>query len=178
MENTNNIHSLIRKFDFDDLKFIIENSQDENLRVKCIIRIKNLGLRNENSFHFLERLLICDSSESIRRIAFKSLILLNSNKVVKTILHAILNESGTFLIDLIEFLFRINPFLCKHILIKKIQDIEKKTPQILFKNIHPRKLHLYQLKELLYNYQLNNSLERLYFHRHSVPIALDLYGIE
>lgn len=178
MENTINIHSLIKEFDFDILKFLIENSQDENLRVKCIICIKNLGLRDDNFFHFLERLLICDSNKSIRRIAFDSLVLLNSNKVVKTILYAILNESGTFLIDLIEFLSKIDPLLCKHILIKKIQDIENKTNHTLFKNVQLEKLHLYQLKELLFNYQLNNSLENLYFHRHSIPIALDLYGIE
>ncbi|MFW9770930.1 MAG: HEAT repeat domain-containing protein [Candidatus Heimdallarchaeota archaeon] len=167
-----------KEFNFDLHKFLIENSQDENIRLKSINCIKNLDLRNQKTFQFLENILISDSNEDIRRLAFKSLILINSDKVIKSVVYAILNESGTFLVDLIDFLYRINPLICKQILRQKILQIENKTPHTLLKNNNLDKLTIHQLRELLLNHQLNKSLENLYFHRHSVPLALDLYGIE
>lgn len=167
-----------KKFNFDVLKFVIENSQDENLRLNSIKCIKNLDLRNKKAFQFLENLLISDLNEDIRRIAFESLILINSDKVIKSVIYAIFNESGTFLVDLIDFLYRVNPLLCKQILRQKILQIENKTSQIFFKNNNLDKLTIHQLRELLFNHQLNKSLDNLYFHRHSVPLALDLYGLE
>ncbi|MFX0031321.1 MAG: hypothetical protein ACFE8E_02125 [Candidatus Hodarchaeota archaeon] len=178
MEVKDKIQSLTKKFNFDKLKFLIENSQDENLRIKSAQYIKNLGLNDSKVFQFLEDLLISDSNIKIRKIAFESLISIDAKKVVKTIIYAINYESGTFLIDLIEFLYRINPFICKQSLKKKIQQIEKKNPKILLKNQKLDKLGLSELKEILYNHQLNNSLEFLYFHRRSIPLALDLYGME
>jgi hypothetical protein len=100
---------------------------------------------------------------------------MNSKRAIKTIVYAINNESGTFLIDLIEFLYRVNPFVCKQTLKKKIQNIEKKNPNTSLKIQKLDKLNLNQLKDILYNYQLNNSLEKLYFHRHLIPLTLDFY---
>jgi len=178
MAEKDKIQSLTKKFDFDEFKFLIENSQDENLRIKCAEYIKDLGLSNPKAFQFLEDLLISDSNITIRKIAFKSLILINAKKVIKTIAYAINYESGTFLIDLIEFLYKMNPFICKQSLKKKIQQIEENYLKVLLKNQKLDKLSLRELKEILYNYQLNHSLEDLYFHRHSIPLALDFYGLD
>jgi len=170
--------AVIDRFNPDMLKSLIENSQDENLRIKYIKYFKKLGLKDSKTFKFLENLLISDSNETIRRIAFKQIILINSLKAIKPVIYAINNEIGTFLINLIEFLSTINPLLCKKVLIKKVRSVEKKIPKILIQNHNLNKLNLGHLKEILNSYQFIQSLDALYFHRHTVPLALDFYGIE
>lgn len=157
---------------------LIENNQEESLRIKYLKSLKTLKRKDSKMFNFLENLLISDSNEKIRRIAFSILISINPTKTIDPVIFAINNESGTFLMKLIEFLSSINPFLCKQVLIRKIKVIEKNVPPTFLKSLLLEKLNLNQLKEILFNYQLIQSLDALYFHRHTVPLALDLYGIE
>ena len=56
------------------LMSIIENHQDDNLRIKAISRLKNIKITNPSFFKFLENLAISDDNNIIRAEAFKIII--------------------------------------------------------------------------------------------------------
>ena len=63
-------------------------------------------------------------------------------------------------------------------LIQKIKNLENKflTPELNFMKLE--NLDLLQLKNIIYDYLMSNSLENLYFHRRKIPFAVDLDYID
>ncbi|MFX0059124.1 MAG: hypothetical protein ACFE85_05180 [Candidatus Hodarchaeota archaeon] len=162
----------------DLLSYIIESSNNDNLRIDSIKFISKIIPKHSEIFKFLEYILVSDSNEAVRFAAFKALkknFPFNAKEPIK---HAIRNETSVFLISLVEFLSELDYFDCYKTIIELAR---KDNDRLLDLKIHInsiKKLSLKQLKTYFYNKILSQSLESLYFHRHHIPLALDFYGID
>lgn len=159
---------------------LVENSQDDNLREESINYIKKVGLRNQSIFEFLENLFISDLNANIRGAAFKAIKKNFKEKAIKPALYAISKERGfLILIPIIEFLIEnFNPLSCKDLLIQKIKNLDNKSLKYDLNLMNLENLNLLQLKNIIYDSLLRNSLEDLYFHRRKIPFAVDLDYID
>jgi len=157
------------------LIFLVENTEDEELRTDCIKKIKKVGLKEERVFKLLENLLISDSSVLIRKAAFKAIKKNFTEKAITPIRHAINNEEGTLLVDLINFLDEINPFLCRISLMNKISKLDKNYLKYYLNEINIYKLSFEDLKNVIFNYVLKKASDTLYFHWRKIPLAIDPY---
>ena len=159
---------------------LVENSQDENLREESINYIKKIGLKNQSIFEFLENLFISDLNEHIRNAAFNAIKNNFKEKTIKPALFAIFKEKGFLvLIQVIEFLIdNFKPFSCRAVLIQKIKNLDYKFSTYELNLMNLENLNLIQLKNIIYDYLLSNSLENLYFHRRKIPFAVDLDYID
>jgi len=78
----------------EQLTVLIENSENDSLRLKSLNILYKLNFRNEFLYNFLENLLISDENEEIRSLAGRILILSFSEKELKPIMWALENESS------------------------------------------------------------------------------------
>jgi hypothetical protein len=78
-------------------------------------------------------------------------------------------ENGLFLIQLIDFLSEIDPFLTRKLLIDKVKEIKEKYVDDISLSEGIEKLNFKQLKEIFYNYLFKKSWEKLYFHTRRDP---------
>ncbi len=111
---------------FDLLTSLIENSENENVRLEAIISLEKIGLKNNNLFNFLENLLISDSNSLIRNAAIKFLKHLFLEKAINPLKWAINHETDyECLVTIIQSLEEINSFESKSILVNEIKKIMK-----------------------------------------------------
>jgi len=175
------IKDLSKKSAVEMLISFVESSDDDLLRVNSIKLISKLDPKNQNLYGFFENLFISDLNESVRIAAFKAIKKNFYLKALAPVKYAIQHENGSFLLTLVNFLSNTHPFICKNLLKTKIKKLYKNNQDFLELEKNPKNfnnLSLRKLKMLLFNYILNTSLDSLYFHRHSIPIALDFYGID
>ncbi|MFW9936138.1 MAG: hypothetical protein ACFFD5_00670 [Candidatus Thorarchaeota archaeon] len=168
---------LSKRAALDFLIFIIETSNNDAQRIESLRYINKINPKSIKIFEFLENIFISEPEKSVRFAAFKVLKRNFPIQAINPIIHIIINETGLFIIPLIEFLHQINPFKCYNVIIDKIKNSKDLSIDINNRN-HLKKLSLQELITLFYNYLLNKSLESLYFHRHQIPLALDFYGMD
>ena len=155
---------------FDLLISLIENSEDENVRVKSIESLEKIGIFNSKTFTILENVLISDSNRRIRNAAAKIIEKEFSNeKALVPLKWAIKHESNyECLITIIKILEKINNKEAKAILIEQLKKIRKtkylnkdksiqnkrfkKTLKVLFKERKYEDLTHKELGEILINY--------------------------
>lgn len=159
---------------------IIENSEDEELRVNCVEILQDIELNSQKMFNFLENLLISDSNESMRYAAFKVLSTNFADKAIEPVKHAIGNENGSNLIELINFLAKIDRISCRKILINKIKKLYEKDIKESLNDLKLESSDFEELRDIIFNYILNTACNALCFHRcnRSSPLAIDPYYIE
>ncbi len=105
---------------------LIDNSENEKVRLKAIINLEKIGIINNNLFTFLENLLISDSNSKIRNIAAKFLRNKFNEKAINPLKWAIKNEMNyECLTTIIKSLERININESKLILANEIRKIVK-----------------------------------------------------
>ena len=160
------------------LIILIENNQDDDLRVECIEFIRKIDLRSSIIFEFLENLLISDLNEAIRKAAFRAIEINFPQKAITPVRFAINREEGMFLISLIKFLAKVNPFLCREVLIDKIKKLDGISFTDSLNNRKIENLNFKKLKDIIFDYLFRKSLDALYFHRRKIPFAVDLNYID
>ncbi len=105
---------------------LIDNSENENLRLEAIIILEKIGVINNNLFKILENLLISDSNSKIRNAAAKFLNHKFIEKAINPMNWAMKNETDyECLITVIESLEKINSNESKLILVNEIKKIIK-----------------------------------------------------
>ena len=109
---------------YDLLTSLVENSENENIRLESIINLEKIGLINDNLFNFLENLLISDSNRKIRNAAAKFI----KNKFIEKAFNAlqwVIKHETDYecLITIIKSLEKINSYESKLILANKIKKI-------------------------------------------------------
>lgn len=155
---------------FDLLISLIENSENENDRVKSIESLEKIGIFNGKTFNILENALISDSNGNIRNAAAKVIEKKFSNeKALVPLKWAIKHESNyECLITIIKTLEKINNKEAKVLLIEQLKKIRKtkylnkdrniqnkrfkKTLKGLFKERKYEDLTHKELGEILINY--------------------------
>jgi len=164
---------------FDLLISLIENSENENDRVKSIESLEKIGIFNGKTFTILENILISDSNGNIRNAAVKVIEKKFSNeKALVPLKWAIKHESNyECLITIIKTLEKINDKEAKAILIEQLKKIRKtkylnkdkniqnkrfkKTLKGLFKERKYEELTHKELGEILINYlTVRNLIEQ------------------
>ncbi len=155
---------------FDLLISLIENSENENDRVKSIESLEKIGIFNGKTFIILENALISDSNGNIRNAAAKVIEKKFSNeKALVPLKWAIKHESNyECLVTIIKTLEKINDKEAKAILIEQLKKIRKtkylnkdkniqnkrfkKTLKGLFRERKYEDLTHKELSEILINY--------------------------
>jgi len=111
---------------FNLLSSLIENSENEKVRLEAIISLEKIGLINNKVFNFLENLLISDSNSLIRSAATKFLKHMFLEKAINPLKWAINHETDyECLVTIIQSLEEINNFESKSILVNEIKKIMK-----------------------------------------------------
>ncbi|TFG02784.1 MAG: HEAT repeat domain-containing protein [Promethearchaeota archaeon] len=158
---------------------LIENSNNEGFRAECIYYLSEIGLKSFKIFKFLEDIFVSDQSEYIRRAAFEALKKNFKLKAIKPVSYVLSKEKEkSILIELINFMEKSNPFICRDILIKRIRDIDERKKEKVLRGQNLKNLKLNELKEKYIEFLLDQSLDMLYFHRHKIPFAVDLFYID
>ena len=157
---------------------LIESSKSDDLRIKCIEFIQRIGDPNLEIFKVLENLFISDSNESIRIAAFEAIKKLFKTKAITPVKYAIYKEKSNFLLELMDFLAKMDPFTCREIIIKKIKNLKDPFFKEKLSNQKIERVKLNKLIELFSEYLFLNSLEDLYFHRRKIPFAVDMFYLD
>jgi len=105
---------------------IIENSDDDIERIKCVVNLKKMGDKNDKIYKIFENLLLADTNEKVRNIAIEAIREIFINQALAPMKWAIKYESNYYcLVSIIETLVEINNLESKSILINEIQKISK-----------------------------------------------------
>jgi len=157
---------------------LIENSENERIRISAIKVLGKIKLKTNLIFDVLEGVFISDSSEKIRMSAFEVLKKSFPIKSLKPISHAIQSEYGDFLVSLVVYLEEnMENSLARNILIRKIKTFDQNYLNFILMGSKLESLDFINLKNIILNYLLCLSYNALYFHRHKIPLALDFYDL-
>ena len=119
--NNLNKHSAIKS-----LISLIDNSDNDEIRVDCLKNFEEIGIKGEEIFKFLENLLISDSSNDVRKVTAE---LIQNNfleKALPVMKWAITYETDCeCLYYIINALKKINNKDSKSILIEEVRKIKK-----------------------------------------------------
>ncbi len=149
---------------------IIETSKESNTRIKGIRRILNHKSEKAIILDFLENIIVSDTDFDVRLCAFRTFKKIDTQKLVYPVIFLIKNESIPFLLELFSFLSDFHPLLSSKMLKWKLKKED------YMKGINIDALSLQKLKEIICNMVMDQCQDMLYFHRHSIPLALDTYG--
>lgn len=106
------------------LTILIENSENDSLRLKSLNTLQELNFRSEDLYNLLEHLLISDENEEIRSLAGKILILTFSERELKPIMWAIENETSySCLSSLFESIREAENFNCHKVLLSFLMNM-------------------------------------------------------
>ena len=108
------------------LTSLVENSENENIRLESILNLEKIGLFSDKLYNFLENLLISDSNRRIRNAAAQFLEKKFLEKAINPLKWAIKHETDyECLITISQTLEKINTHESKLILINEIKKIIK-----------------------------------------------------
>lgn len=119
--NNLNKHSAIKS-----LISLIENSDNDDIRVECLRNFEEIGIKGEEIFKFLENLLISDSSNDVRKVTAK---LIQNNFLEKAL--SVMKWAITYETDceclyyIINALKKIDNEESKSVLIEEVRKIKK-----------------------------------------------------
>ncbi len=110
------------------LTTLIDNSEDDSLRLQSLSTLHKLKLKNKQIYRLLENLLISDENEDIRSFAGEILILSFSEVELKPIMWAIENESSySCLSSLVESLGKSENYNHHKVLLTLIMNLLHRT---------------------------------------------------
>ncbi|MFX0147478.1 MAG: leucine-rich repeat domain-containing protein [Candidatus Hodarchaeota archaeon] len=108
------------------LESIIENSEDNKLRLESIDILKKIGINDKYTYQFIENLLISDSNHEIRKFALDLVYKDHPEKILKLIKWIVKNEMPySFLIAVIKTLEIMGNEESKRILIEELKKVKK-----------------------------------------------------
>lgn len=154
---------------------IIDNSDNDEIRVACLDELEKIGVKNIKTFKLLESLLISDSSENVRVTAAKFIRNNFINKALEPMKWALQHEESPVclrtiyktLIIIITDLERSNDSIAKLILLDEVKKIKNNEFKIGFEILcETRKFDSFTKKELidiLVNYFTISFLEKTYW---------------
>lgn len=164
---------------YDLLISLVENSDNEEIRVESIKNLEKVGLFHDKLFLFLENILVSDSNIRIRKIAAEFLKNKYLKKSIKPFKWVIKHEPDSeCLIIAIKSLEKINSYQSKLLLYRQIKSIiktkyinkqkrieNKKFKRIVKKLVKSKKYELFTHKELsdiLINFLTIKNLTKQY----------------
>ncbi|MFX0026894.1 MAG: leucine-rich repeat domain-containing protein [Candidatus Hermodarchaeota archaeon] len=117
---------LDKKSSIDLLISIIENSNDEQLRLDSIDVLNKISVKDEKIFKIFENLLVSDTNPELRNSALNYLFINHQERVLMPIKWAIKHETTyKCLVALIKTLAKVENSASKKILIEELKKIRK-----------------------------------------------------
>ncbi|MFX1314973.1 MAG: hypothetical protein ACFE9T_03860 [Promethearchaeota archaeon] len=112
---------------FELLISLIENSEDENLRIESIKSLEKVGIFNERTFSMMENILISDSNADLRNIAAKVIQKKFSNEKALIPLGWAIKYENNYCcqITMLKTIEKINSKEAKAVLINQLKKIKK-----------------------------------------------------
>lgn len=178
---------------------LIENSDNDEIRVECLRNFEKIGIDGEKIFKFLENLLISDSSNDVRRVTAELIQKNFIKKALPVMKWAITYETDCdCLYYIINALKKINNEASKSVLIEEVRKIKKlkyllpdsnisnkpfkKDLKKLFKAQKFEVLDL-ELADIIINFKIIAALKKKYYSvyyelENAKVIKLDLTDIE
>ena len=105
---------------------IIENSDDDIERIKCVENLKKMGEKNDKIYKIFENLLLADTNEQVRNTAIEAIRERFLYKALAPMKWVIEYESNYYcILNIVKTLVKINDLESKSILINEIQKISK-----------------------------------------------------
>jgi len=134
-------HNLDKHTAFNLLISLIENSENENVRVESIESLEKIGVFNHQTFTFLENILISDLNGNVRNAAAKIIAKNFSNEKALVPLKWVIKHETNYecLITIIKTLEKINNKEAKAILIEQLKKIRKTKYLNKVKNIQNKR---------------------------------------
>ncbi len=118
---------LNKKVAIDLLISLIENSNDADIRIKCLRVFESIDMKCDEVFNLLESCLLSDKSEQVRAKASQLLIFDYAKKSVKSLKWAIQNEKSLTVLDAIEELLAIS---CNNYVAALKDEIDKRRKKL------------------------------------------------
>jgi len=108
------------------LESIIENSEDNKLRLESIDTLKKIGINDKHTYQLIENLLISDTDPDIRKLALDIVYKDYPEKILKLIKWTVKHETSyNFLIAVIKTLEIMGNEESKRILIEELKKVKK-----------------------------------------------------
>ncbi|MFW9946884.1 MAG: hypothetical protein ACFFDX_08665 [Candidatus Odinarchaeota archaeon] len=124
-EKLNN-NDLDKKSSIDLLLSIIENSDEDQLRLESIEVLDRIRAKDEKIFKMIENLLVSDTSPELRNSALNYIFINYQERILPLIKWAIKHETSyKCLVALIETLAKVKDIESKNILIEELKKIRK-----------------------------------------------------
>ena len=154
---------------------LIENSDNDKVRVDCINDIGRIGIKDNHTFKILENLLISDSNEVVRNTAALTLAKNYLENILEPMKWALIHEDSplclnTIYLTLIKILHNLveNPnSLTNSTLLSEVKKIERKEFKLGFEIMcETKEIDSFSKKELsdiLINYFTITLLEKSYW---------------
>jgi len=193
--NNLNKHSAVKS-----LISLIENSDDDEIRVECLRNFEEIGIKGEELFKFLENLLISDSSNEVRKVTadlIQNYFIEKALPVMKWIINY--ETDCECLYSIINTLKKIDNKDSKSVLIEEVRKIKKLKyllPDTLISNkpfqkdlkklFKARKIVQFssdELAEIILNFKVIVGLKKRFYSvyyqlENAKVIKLDLSDIE
>jgi hypothetical protein len=107
------------------LESIIDNSEDDKLRIESIEILNKIGINDKYTFRLVENLLISDRDPEIRKLALNFVFNNYPKKILKLIKWNVKCETSyNFLVALIKILVRIENEESKKVLIEELKKVK------------------------------------------------------
>jgi hypothetical protein len=193
-------NNIDRNYSAELLISLVDNTDQNDIRLESIKHLKKIGLINEKIFHFLENLFISDTNGTIRCAAAQYIKEFFVDKSLSLIKWAIQYESDyDCMIIMIQILVELKNNESKSVLIDMIKEIKKtkyldenkrienkkfkKIAKKLLKGKKDEILTHQELAEIIVNYltisELTKKFYSVYFElKDSLVINLDLSDVE
>jgi Leucine-rich repeat (LRR) protein len=154
---------------------LIENSENEKVRTKCVKQIGRIGIKDNQTFNILENLLISDSNEIVRNTAALTLKDNYFEKLLEPMKWALIHEHSplclntiySVLIKIVESFVKSSNPLAKSILFSEVKKIRKKEFKLGFEIMcETKRLNSFTKKdlgEILINYFTILLIEKTYW---------------
>ncbi len=158
----------------EQLIYLINNSENDDIREECIEYLEKIGLKSKNVFEILENLLVSESNINIKSAAFYALRNNFLYKSLNPFKYCVEHDDSFLLIQMVESLAKIDRKICRNALIEKLKKLYGDAPNHQNFDI----LSFNKLKEIFDDYIFKKSLDALYHFRRidpNLPFDLD-YG--
>jgi Leucine-rich repeat (LRR) protein len=179
---------------------IIENSDDDIERIKCVENLKKMGEKNDKIYKILENLLLADTNEKVRNTAIEAIRERFLYKALAPMKWVIEYESNYYcILNIVKTLVKINDLESKSILIDEIHKISKikyldkvkridnkKFKKSLKSVLKSKKFEFYsqnELAEIIINFKTISELTKKFYSVYfeldnALVIKLDLADVE
>ncbi len=146
---------------------LVDNAENADTRIESLIILNKIHLDDDNTFRFLEHLLISDINEDVRNLTCQVLQNHYKEKALDPMIWAFEHEKSLkCIITIISNIAKIENIKSKTVLVNRLRKLQKKQFNSLLKDSgdkeHLSIMSINELAEILINYHVILSLKKTF----------------